>query len=160
MSPSGVAVTVSGVARTEPATAFAAIAPADLTRIFTGMGPLPAVVGTHAQTGAWDHVGATRTVELSDRSEAREAITAYDAPAHFAYRLEGFTGPLRLVVEGADGAWWFSAGARGGTDVRWTYVFLPRPGRRWLVRAAVAPRWRAYARRVLALAIAEAESAS
>ena len=160
MSPSGVAVTVSGVARTEPATAFAAIAPVDLTRIFTGMGPLPAVVGTHAQTGAWDHVGATRTVELSDRSEAREAITAYDAPAHFAYRLEGFTGPLRRVVEGADGAWWFSAGARGGTDVRWTYVFLPRPGRRWLVRAAVAPLWRAYARRVLALAIAEAESAS
>jgi hypothetical protein len=160
VSPSGVAVTVSGVARTEPAAAFAAIAPVDLTRIFTGMGPLPAVVGIRGQTGAWDHVGATRTVELSDHSEAREAITAYDAPAHFAYRLEGFTGPLRLVVAGADGAWWFSAGARGGTDVRWTYVFLPRPGRRWLVRAAVAPLWRAYARRVLALAIAEAESAS
>jgi len=156
----GVAVTVSAVARTEPAAAFAAIAPIDLTRIFTGMGPLPAVVGTRGQTGRWDHVGATRTVELSDGSEAREMITAHDAPAHFAYRLGGFTGPLRLVVEGADGAWWFSAGARGGTDVRWRYVFVPRAGRRWLVRAAVAPLWRGYARRVLARAIAEAERAS
>lgn len=160
MSANGIAVTVSGVARAEPAAAFAAIAPVDLTRIFTGMGPLPGVAGTRGQTGDWDHVGATRTVELSDGSEAREAITAYDAPAHFAYRLDGFSGPLRLVVERADGAWWFSDGMRGGTQVRWTYVFVPRAGRRWLVRAAVAPLWRAYARRVLARAIAEAESAS
>ena len=159
MSAGGVAVTVSGVARTDPAIAFAAIAPVDLTRIFTGMGPLPAVVGTRDQTGAWDHVGATRTVQLSDGSEAREAITAYEAPAHFGYRLDAFTGPLRLVAEGADGAWWFSAAGAGGTDVRWTYVFAPRAGRRWLVRAAVAPLWRAYARRVLARAIAAAEEA-
>jgi Polyketide cyclase / dehydrase and lipid transport len=155
----GVAVTVSGVARADPATAFAVIAPVDLTRIFTGMGPLPAVVGTRDQPGAWDHVGATRTVKLSDGSEAREAITAYAAPAHFAYRLDGFTGLLRLVVDGADGAWWFSPSAGGGTDVRWTYVFAPRPRRRWLVRVALAPVWRLYARRVLARAIAEAERA-
>ena len=160
MSRGGVAVTVSAVARADPATAFAAIAPVDLTKIFTGMGPLPAVTATRGQTGAWDHVGASRTVELSDGSEAREAITVYDVPARFAYRLEGFTGPLRHVVGSADGGWWFRPAAGGGTDVRWTYVFVPRARRRPLVRVVLAPLWRAYARRVLARAIAEAERAA
>ena len=135
---------------------MAVIAPIDLTRIFTGFGPLPAVVGTRGQTGAWDRVGASRTVLLGDGSEAREELTAYDAPAHFAYRLSGFTGPLRLLVEGVDGAWWFAPAGGGGTGVRWTYAFRPRPGRRLLVRVVVAPLWRAYAQRVLARATAAA----
>jgi hypothetical protein len=100
-------------------------------------------------------------VELADGSEVREAITAYEAPSHFAYRLEGFTGPLRMLVERADGDWWFTPAAGGaGTSIRWTYVFAPRAGRRALVRAAVAPLWRAYARRVLARAIVETERAA
>jgi hypothetical protein len=156
MSARAVAVTVTGRAATTPDRAMAVIAPIDLTRIFTGFGPLPAVVGTRGQTGGWDHPGAARTVLLGDGSEAREELTAYDPPSHFAYRLSGFTGPLRLLVEGVHGAWWFTPNAGGGTGVRWTYAFRPRPGRGLIVRAVVAPLWRAYARRVLARATAAA----
>jgi hypothetical protein len=35
-------------------TTFCFIAPIDLTTIFRGYGPLPAVVGSIDQTGAWD----------------------------------------------------------------------------------------------------------
>src|SRR4051812_22571665 len=94
----GVAITVEGEARTSADRAFGVIAPIDLTRIFRGFGPLPAVTGTREQTGGWDHAGATRVVELADGSEAREEITAYAAPMHFAYRLAGFSGPLRTLV--------------------------------------------------------------
>jgi hypothetical protein len=136
---------------------FLTIVPIELAKIFRGFGPLPAVVGTREQTGAWDHVGARRVVELADGSEAREELTAYEAPAHFAYRVSGFTGPVRWLVSHADGAWWFSD--RGGcvTRVRWTYVFQPRTGCASLVRAVIAPLWSAYERRALALAASEAE---
>ncbi|HEY2160292.1 MAG TPA: hypothetical protein VGH24_03225 [Solirubrobacteraceae bacterium] len=92
--------------------------PIDLAKIFRGFGPLPAVVGTRDQTGAWDHVGARRVVELADGSEVREELTAYEAPAHFAYRVSGFSGPLRRLVSHADGAWWFSEREGGVTHVR------------------------------------------
>jgi polyketide cyclase/dehydrase/lipid transport protein len=134
--------------------------PIELARMFTGFGPLPAVVGTRDQTGDWDHVGAARTVELADGSEVREQITAHEAPSHFAYRLSGFTGALRLLVAHVDGAWWFSDAEGGDTHVRWMYVFQPRAGRATLVRATVGPLWSAYARRALARAIREAEGAT
>jgi hypothetical protein len=155
----GVAVTVEARARAARAPAFETIAPIDLALIFRGFGPLPAVTGTRDQTGPWDRVGATRTVELADGSEAREEITAFDAPQHFAYRVGRFTGVLRRLVTHADGAWWFSEIAGGQTHVRWTYVFQPLAGRRLLIRVAVAPLWRAYARRALARAVEEAERA-
>ena len=80
MSANGIAVTVSGVARTEPGAAFAAIAPVDLTRIFTGMGPLPGVAGTRGQTGAWDHVGATRTVFRTHSGTSKLGNSTTGAP--------------------------------------------------------------------------------
>ena len=144
-----------------PEVAFDVIVPIDLPRLFTGLGPLPAVTGTREQTGAWDHAGATRVVELADGSEARERLTLHERPHRFAYRVGPFTGPLRHVVDGADGAWWFApvAGVPGGasTAVTWTYAFRPR-GPAWpLVRLVVAPLWRVYARRALARAVAAAE---
>jgi hypothetical protein len=155
--PRGIAVTVEAEARAPAERAFDAIAPIALERMFERFGPLPGVNGTRDQTGAWDHVGATRVVELSDGSEAHERISAYSPPQHFAYRVSGFTGALRLLVEHADGAWWFSDRDGGSTHVRWTYVFQPRAGRRWLARVAVAPLWRPYARRALARAVSIAE---
>jgi len=131
----------------------------DLARIFRGFGPLPAVAGTREQTGAWDHTGASRTVVLADGSTARERLTTYVPPHHFAYRLDALTGPLRLVAAGAEGAWWFAPTPRG-TRIRWTYVFEPRGGRAAIVRLLLAPLWRSYQRRALALAAAEAEAAA
>ena len=161
MARAGVAVTVRARAAVAPEVAFDAIAPIDLPRIFTGLGPLPAVTGTREQTGAWDHAGATRVVELADGTEARERLTLHERPHRFAYRVGPFTGPLRRVVDGADGAWWFAPAGGGdagaATAVTWTYTFRPRGLARPLVRVAVAPLWRAYARRALARAVAAAE---
>jgi hypothetical protein len=157
VAPAGIAVTVEADVRAPLAATFLTIVPIELAKIFRGLGPLPAVVRTREQTGAWDHVGARRVVELADGSEAREELTAYEAPTHFAYRVSDFTGPLRLLVSRADGAWWFSDRGNGDTHVRWTYVFQPRTGFASVVRAAIAPLWSAYERRALALAVTEAE---
>ena len=66
---------------------------------------------------------------LGDGSEARERLTLHERPHRFAYHVGPFTGPLRHLVDGADGAWWFApAAAVGGaaTAVTWTYTFRPR----------------------------------
>ena len=157
MVPAGVAITVDGWARAPLDQVFRAIAPVPLAEIFTGYGPLPAVVRTREQTGEWDHVGATRTVELADGSEAHEQITSYDEPSHFGYRLSGFTGVLRFLITHADGAWRFTEPRTGDTHIRWTYTFQPRLARASVVRAAVGPLWSRYAQQTLALAIQRAE---
>jgi Polyketide cyclase / dehydrase and lipid transport len=157
MAPAGIAVTVEKDVRAPLEATFRAIVPIELARIFRGLGPLPAVVGTREQTGAWDHVGASRIVELSDGSQAHEQLMAYKPPRHFAYRLDGFTGPLRGLVSHADGAWWFSDAGDGATHVRWMYVFAPRAARASVVRAVIAPLWSVYERRALSLAASEAE---
>jgi hypothetical protein len=161
MARAGVPVTVRARAAVAPERAFDVIVPIDLPRIFTGLGPLPAVTGTREQTGAWDHADATRVVELADGTEARERLTLHERPDRFAYHVGPFTGPLRHLVDGADGAWWFAPtdGGDGGpaTAVTWTYTFRPRGLARPLVLAAVAPLWRAYARRALERAVAAAE---
>jgi hypothetical protein len=156
MAMAGVPITVSARTRASVERAFDAIVPIDLPRIFTGFGPLPAVAGVRDQTGDWDHVGAGRIVELAGGREAPERITAYDRPAHFAYRVGPFTGTLGWFVREADGAWWFSPDV-SGTEIRWNYTFRPRPHAAALVRIFIAPLWRRYARRALGLAVGIAE---
>jgi hypothetical protein len=51
-------------------TTFCFIVPIDLTTIFRGYGPLPAVVGTTDQTGAWDAAGQSRTILSSPTAVA------------------------------------------------------------------------------------------
>lgn len=160
MLAAGIPVTVETTVSTDAATAFAVIAPIDLSLIFHRFGPIPAVSGTREQTGGWDHVGARRVVELSDGSEAREELTSYDAPDHFGYRVGSFTGPLRRVVEHADGAWWFSPSGAGATHIRWTYTFEPKGALAPVVRLVLAPLWRAYAGRALARGAVLAEAAA
>src|SRR3954463_3519758 len=95
----GIGITVERVARADGERTFNAVAPVPLEEIFERFGPIPGVKGTRDQTGDWSKVGETRVVELADGSEAREELTTYDAPRHFAYRLSDLTGPLRLLVD-------------------------------------------------------------
>ncbi len=150
-------VTVHAIARASAEEAFDAIVPVDLPKMFTGYGPLPAVIATREQTGDWDHVGATRTVDLADGSAAREEITAYERAHYFAYRVSSFTSSLRALVNGARGEWWFSSATDHRTDIYWRYTFEPRGPTRPIVALAVARLWRGYARKALALAVQEAE---
>jgi hypothetical protein len=154
-----VEIVVEGYARAPLRATFDTIVPIDLAKIFTGYGPLPAVVGGRDQTAPWNQVGASRVVELSDGSAAREEITAYEAPAYFAYRVGPFSGMLRYVAAHADGAWWFSDNGAGRTHIRWSYRFALAGPAAPLARLAIPPLWRAYARQVLVRAIAEAEAA-
>ncbi|WP_189240758.1 SRPBCC family protein [Planomonospora parontospora] len=155
MSPKAVPVTVRAVSPADPQTSFRIGSTVDLTRIFTGFGPLPAVVSVANQSGTWDHVGVARNPVLSDGTSAYEQITAYDQPTGFAYEVSGFTNVLNRFVVGARGSWVFTPAPGGGTAIEWTYAFRPRPFRGLAVRFFLAPLWRPYMRRALAAAVRE-----
>jgi hypothetical protein len=85
-------VTVQTEVASPQAEALNYIVPIDLTSIFQGHGLLPVVKGTQNQTGAWDAVGQTRTVILSDGSSAQERLTGYEQPHYFSYTVSEFSG--------------------------------------------------------------------
>ena len=111
--------------------------------MFKGWGPFPAVRGVKNQTGAWDHVGASRNPVLSDGTTATETLTEYTVGHSFAYEVTGFTNILGKLVEGVRGEWTFTPDGEG-TVIRWTYEFKPRRGRYFLVRRVLVPFWRHY----------------
>lgn len=150
-----VPVTVRTTTDLAPKPAFEAGVRVDLTKIFTGFGPLPAVVGIRDQTGSWDHVGVSRRPVLSDGTAAFERVTRYEPGSYFAYEVSGFTNALGRFVTGARGSWTFEPTADGGTAIEWTYAFRPRRLRRTLVRLVIAPVWRLYMRRVLDATVRE-----
>lgn len=140
--------------------AFEHIVPIDLTSIFTGYGPLPAVTGTRGQTGGWNAAGQTRTVQLSDGSSAQEALTAYDYPKRFAYTVKGFTGVLRFFTREAHGEWWFErVPGQEATAIRWRYEFVSRAKfLEPLVCLITQQLWRRYMRKALSLSKAQVEA--
>jgi Polyketide cyclase / dehydrase and lipid transport len=123
---SSLSTTIEAEVNADQSSAFEYIVPIDLTSIFTGYGPLPAVTGSRDQTGAWDAVGQTRTVQFSDGSSAQEMLTQYEAPRYFSYTLSGFTGTLRLLSTSANGEWWFNRVGLGRTHIKWRYAFNAR----------------------------------
>ncbi|WP_189643379.1 SRPBCC family protein [Deinococcus piscis] len=139
--------------------AFAETVPVELSTIFTGWGPLPAVVGTRDQTGAWDAAGQTRTVLLSDGSHAQERLTAYNAGQHFAYTVTPQSGMLSVLAREARGKWWFIPGAKGGTEIVWTYDFSARSLWSWSLLLVVSLLWEYYMRHALRLLVGQLERA-
>lgn len=136
-----VAVTVQTRAAVPPKHAFEVNVPIDLSLVFKGWGPFPAVRGVKNQTGGWDHVGASRNPILSDGTMASETLTEYTIGHSFAYEVTEFTNIQGgLVVRGE---WTFTPDGEG-TVIRWTYEFKPRGGRYFLVRRGLAPFWRRY----------------
>ncbi len=147
-------VTVSATTNVAPKPAFETAAPVDLTKIFTGFGPLPAVVGIREQTGPWDHVGVSRRPVLSDGTASFEQITEYEPHSRFSYEVS-FTNILDRLVTGSHGSWTFKPTADGSTVIEWTYAFRPRRLRGALVRLVIAPVWRLYMRRALDATVRE-----
>ena len=153
-----VSVTARAAAPVE--VAFDTIAPIDLASIFDRWLLIPGVRGVRDQSGPWDAPGRTRTIQLSDGSEAPEQLTAVDRPRSFAYRVGPFPRPLGLLAASAEGDWSFTPSPGGGSEIRWTYRFIAQPGRRAVVQALIAPMWRGYARRALDRAVAAADAAA
>lgn len=138
-----VPVTVQTRAAIPPSRAFDIIVPIDLSLVFKGWGPFPAVRGVNNQTDTWDHAGPSRNPDLSDGSTAIERVTEYTAGHSFAYELTEFTNVLRRLVHGVRGEWTFTPDGNG-TVIRWTYEFKPLRGRDFLIRRVLAPLWRRY----------------
>lgn len=86
---------------------------------------MPGVERTSGTTGPWDVPGSHRIVHTTDGYQAREEVSAVDAPSYFSYVVTEFTQPLlRRLVREARGQWWFEDDP-GGTRVTWTYAFQP-----------------------------------
>lgn len=143
-----------GFAPAPPDRTFAIVTPSDPSSFFPKFGPLPAVVAVRNQTGAWDAVGQSRTLELSDGSTVVERLTVVDSPRRFAYRLSDFTGMFGSLVAFAEAEWDFDASIEG-TRIRWTYAFHAQPKRGWVVRLIVRLFWARYMKRVLPGFVAE-----
>ena len=119
---------VSGRVKVNTLDAFCHVVPIDLTSIFKGYGLLPAVISISAQTGNWDAIGQTKTVHLSDGSQAKEMITEYQNPDYFSYIVSDFSGSLGYLITSATGEWWFesSDSLSNRTVIRWSYTFIPK----------------------------------
>lgn len=144
----------------QQAAIFDHIVPIDLTSIFTGYGPLPAVSGVQDQTGGWNAAGQTRTVTFSDGSSAREWLTKYEHPHYFSYMLSDFSGVLRFLTKSANGEWWFKTNpSKGTTQVKWSYEFktrsLPTAPILWLITNFL---WRGYMHKALMQSKSQIES--
>jgi hypothetical protein len=137
-----------GFAPAKPDRTFAIMTTSDPTRFYPKSGPLPAVVEVTDQTGAWDAVGRSRKLTLSDGGTFVERITTADAPRRFAYQLNDFTGFFGNLVAFAEAEWDFDASVEG-TRVRWTYTFHAQPKRGWIVRLIVKLLWGRYMKKVL-----------
>lgn len=112
-------------------------------------GPIPAVVGVHDQTGAWDAPWQTRRLELSDGSSVTERLVRVEPTSTFVYELSHFTGLLGRLVSGGRAEWSYRPAGDGGTRIDWTYSFFARPWRGPVVLAIVRFAWAPYMRRVL-----------
>lgn len=151
-----VPITVQQRTWVSPELAFRVIAPIDLPLVFHRMGPFPGVKDVANQTEAWNHPGASRNPRFDDGSQADEQLTEYAEGSSFAYQLNGFTNILARLAVGIRGEWNFNPDG-GGTLIRWTYEFLPVPGRRWILAGPFAPMWRQYMTAALEKCVVEVE---
>jgi hypothetical protein len=147
-----IATTVSTEVYSSQVRSFEYIVPIDLSTIFKGYGPLPAVTGTMDQVGDWDTAGQTRTVHLSDGSSAQEMLTKYEHPHYFSYTVKAFTGVLRFFTANADGEWWFEPQISGKTLIKWRYAFNSKSVFAvpvlWIIAKFL---WRGYMKKALSL---------
>ncbi len=140
--------TVQGIAPAGTIRTFDILTPSDPSRFYPRFRVIPAVVAVENQTGALDAVGQTRTLKLSDGSSVVETTTDVARPAFFAYELRDFTKIFGPLVDHARAEWRFDP-VEGGTRITWTYTFVGRRGRGWIVALIVMAAWAAYMRTVM-----------
>ena len=129
-------------------TAYAAVLPMPLPRIFSRRYlALPPIAEVRDQAGEWGTVGQTRTIVLADRGTMHETLTSVTPGSSFGYDIAPRSGPLKPLVAGAQGLWAF-APAGNGVEVSWQWVVEPtRAGA--LAMPAFGRMWQGYARQAL-----------
>jgi hypothetical protein len=130
-----------------PQVVFPRLLAHDPARFYPKSGVLPGVVGVGDQTGAWDAVGQTRTLALSDGGTVKETLTVV-APPEFAYDLSTFTGFFGHLVASGRSQWRVDPHGEGST-ITWTYSFTAKPGWALVVATILRLAWAPYMRRVL-----------
>jgi hypothetical protein len=156
MASRGSSSTVTGIAPADPERTFDILTPSDPSRFYPKFRVIPATVRVEGQTGAWDAVGQTRVLRLSDGSSVRETTTDVERPGFFAYELTEFTKAFGPIIHHARAEWRFEA-IEGGTLISWTYTFFGKPGRGWIVSLIVNLIWAAYMRQVMPGLVDEVE---
>jgi len=156
MASRGFSSTVTGIAPAGPQRTFDILTPSDPSRFYPKFRVIPATVQVENQTGAWDGVGQTRVLRLSDGSSVRETTTDVVRPDFFAYELTEFTKAFGPIIHHARAEWRFEA-VESGTLITWTYTFFGKPGRGWIVSLIVNLIWGAYMRRVMPGLVAEVQ---
>lgn len=147
MAAKGFKIVAKAHAKVPRERAFDIVLPIDLPQVFTGYGPLPAVVGTELFDNAWNAAGQSRRIDLSDGNHAIESLNSFQRPSHFGYRIDQFSGPLGSFVDHADGEWSFTENGEG-TDIQWSYTWVPKTigiPVVWIV----AQLWQPYADRIV-----------
>jgi Polyketide cyclase / dehydrase and lipid transport len=129
--------------------AFAGTLPRPLTTIFSRWyGPIPPIKAVRDQTGEWDTPGQTRLVLFKGGGGMREELTKVDPPHSFGYALTGITGPLGLLVGGADGQWTFTP-CGSATTVTWHWNIHARSALTAPLLPVLGRVWKGYARQSL-----------
>ena len=151
--PAGPQAYVTAQAPVDLQTAWDRFVPIDLTVLFKGLGPLPAVTSVFDQSGPWDVVGNRRSLTLSDGTTIAETITLVEPPqdgiARFGYTVTGFGGVFGHLTRTAQGFWVFAAQGRA-TDIAFRYRFEPAAfWARPLLGGLTATLWRAYMQRAI-----------
>lgn len=109
---------------------------------------IPAIREVRDQGGPWGTVGQSRTIVLADGGTMREELTRVDRPHSFGYAITGITGPMKLLVDSADGLWTFDP-AGAGVEVTWAWEVRPASSLAALAMPVFARFWRGYARRAM-----------
>ncbi len=111
-------------------------------------GPIPPIKAVRDQTGEWDTVGQSRTVELTGGGSMRELLTSYDAPKSFGYTLTEVKGAMAPLVDHVDGLWSFEP-VGTGTKVTWRWTIYPRSAVTAPLLPVFGKLWLGYARQSL-----------
>jgi hypothetical protein len=132
-----------------PDDAFRGTLPMPLPTLFRRWyGPIPPIRAVLDQTGEWETVGQTRTVNLVGGGSMREELTSVDAPRSFGYTLTDVKGPLAPLVSRVEGEWIFTP-AGTGTEVTWRWTIHPRSALAARAMPVFGKVWRGYARQAL-----------
>jgi hypothetical protein len=96
----------------------------NLPKVFTGYGPVPAILKAETLENEPFQAGSIRRVYNADGSVIDEKMIELSRPTQQQYQLvRGFKPPFSWLFQGAGGDWTFSPTA-SGTLVEWKFNFV------------------------------------